>query len=153
MGKRKELDFEINILPILDILSVLICFLLLTAVFVQIGTLDTRQAIGDNSTSSDSKNPPSIWITVENNGSVTLSLRDLPSTQKGQSLESEIPAHTSGVNWTQLNAKLQDLRAQWPDLKTGIVRPSPQTPYKDVIKLMDHLKEHKFDGVGLSPLG
>ena len=57
MSSKKDLNFEINILPILDILSVLICFLLLTAVWVQVGTLDTRQAIGDN-TSSAGKNPP-----------------------------------------------------------------------------------------------
>lgn len=150
MGK-KELNFEINILPILDILSVLICFLLLTAVWVQIGTIDTRQAIGDNTVTAG-KNPPSIWITVAQNGNVTLSLRDMPQ-MKAKSLESQIPANSNGVNWENLNSSLQALRNQWPDLKTGIVRPSPQTPYKDVIKLMDQLKQYKFDGVGLSPLG
>lgn len=146
---NKELNFELNILPILDILSVLICFLLLTAVWVQIGTLDTRQAIGDNTTTAG-KNPPSIWVTVEKDGALTLSLRDIPN--KGN-IESQIPGNRSGVNWESLSTKLQALRTQWPDLKTGIVRPSPRTPYKDVIKLMDHLKQYNFDGVGLSPLG
>ncbi len=146
---KKELNFELNILPILDILSVLICFLLLTAVWVQVGTIDTKQAIGDN-TATAGKNPPSIWVTVANDGVVTLSLRDLP---KAQSLESQIPRTTTGVNWESLNTKLQTLRNQWPDLKTGIVQPSSQTPYKDVIRLMDQLKQFKFEGVGLSPLG
>ena len=147
--KNKELNFELNILPILDILSVLICFLLLTAVWVQVGTIDTRQAVGDN-TLTTGKNPPSIWVTVGNDGNVTLSLRDLP---KAQTLESQIPRNASGVNWDSLNVKLQALRNQWPDLKTGIVQPSSRTPYKDVIKLMDQLKQFKFEGVGLSPLG
>lgn len=146
---KKELNFELNILPILDILSVLICFLLLTAVWVQVGTIDTKQAIGDN-TATSGKNPPSIWVTVANDGVVTLSLRDLP---KAQSLESQIPRTSTGVNWESLNTKLQALRNQWPDLKTGIVQPSSQTPYKDVIRLMDQLKQFKFEGVGLSPLG
>ncbi len=146
---KKELNFELNILPILDILSVLICFLLLTAVWVQVGTIDTKQAIGDN-TATAGKNPPSIWVTVANDGVVTLSLRDLP---KAQSLESQIPRTTTGVNWESLNTKLQALKNQWPDLKTGIVQPSSQTPYKDVIRLMDQLKQFKFEGVGLSPLG
>ena len=98
---KKELNFELNILPILDILSVLICFLLLTAVWVQVGTIDTKQAIGDN-TATAAKNPPSIWVTVANDGVVTLSLRDLP---KAQSLESQIPKTTTGVNWESLNTK------------------------------------------------
>ncbi len=146
---KKELNFEINILPILDILSVMICFLLLTAVWVQLGTLDTKQAIGDNSTAG-AKNPPSLWVTVEADGGVQLSLRDLP---KAKTLESRIAKSTKGVNWEALEAKLVDLRNQWPDLKTSVVRPEANTSYGDVIRVMDQLKKTAFEGVGLSPLG
>lgn len=145
----KELNFELNILPILDILSVLICFLLLTAVWIQIGTLDTRQAIGDNSTAGQ-KNPPSLWITVNTQGSVQLSMRDLPNKK---TYEENIQGNGRGVNWTALEQKLQNLRAKWPELKTGIVRPEAQASYGDVIRIMDKLKQFQFEGVGLSPLG
>lgn len=149
MSHKKSLDFEINILPILDILSVLICFLLLTAVWMQVGTLDTKQAIGDN-TATAGKNPPSLWITVATDGALTISLRDLP---KSAQLENQIQRTSEGINWNALEMKLQTLKKQWPDLKTGIVRPSAQTSYKDVIRLMDQLKASQFEGVGLSPLG
>ncbi len=148
-NKDKELNFEINILPILDILSVLICFLLLTAVWVQIGTLDTKQAIGDNSTAG-AKNPPSLWVTLDADGGVELSVRDLP---KLQTVETRLPRAGKGVNWTGLEAKLADLKLKYPELKTGIVRPGAQSSYGDVIKIMDHLKQNQFEGVGLSPLG
>lgn len=148
-NKDKELNFEINILPILDILSVLICFLLLTAVWVQIGTLDTKQAIGDNSTAG-AKNPPSLWVTLAADGSVELSVRDLP---KLQTVETRLPKSSKGVNWTGLEAKLADLKLKYPELKTGIVRPGAQSSYGDVIKIMDQLKQNQFEGVGLSPLG
>lgn len=146
---NKELNFEINILPILDILSVLICFLLLTAVWVQIATLDTKQAIGDNSTSG-AKNPPSLWVTLETDGAVQLSVRDLP---KLQQVETRLPKNGSKINWTALAMKLADLKKTYPELKTGIVQPGAQSSYGDVIKIMDQLKEQQFDGVGLSPLG
>ncbi|WP_347359694.1 biopolymer transporter ExbD [Bdellovibrio sp.] len=149
MSQKKELNFEINILPILDILSVLICFLLLTAVFVQIGTLDTKQAIGDNSTAG-AKNPPSLWVTMAADGGVQLSLRDLP---QAKVLESRITKSTKGVNWDALEGKLKALRDQYPDLKTSVVRPEANTSYGDVIRVMDHLKQSAFEGVGLSPLG
>lgn len=148
-NKDKELNFEINILPILDILSVLICFLLLTAVWVQIGTLDTKQAIGDNSTAG-AKNPPSLWVTLNADGAVELSVRDLP---KLQTVETRLPKSSKGVNWTGLEAKLADLKLKYPELKTGIVRPGAQSSYGDVIKIMDQLKQNQFEGVGLSPLG
>lgn len=149
MDHDKDLNFEINILPILDILSVLICFLLLTAVWVQIGTLDTRQAIGDNSTAGK-ENPPSLWITVDTQGTVQLSMRDLPNKK---TYEDKITNVGRNVNWAALEAKLTSLKQQWPELKTGIVRPEAQASYGDVIRIMDKLKQFQFEGVGLSPLG
>lgn len=146
---KKELNFELNILPVLDILSVLICFLLLTAVWMQLGTIDTKQAIGDNSTAG-AKNPPSLWVTLQKDGTVQLSLRDVP---QAKTLEDNVARTSAGVNWNSLESKIQNLRAQWPDLKTGIVRPEARTSYGDVIRIMDQLKKYQFDGVGLSPLG
>lgn len=149
MSQQKELNFELNILPILDILSVLICFLLLTAVWIQIGTLDTRQAIGDNSTAG-AKNPPSLFISVNTQGAIELSARDLPNSSR---YEESIKGSNKGVNWAALEEKLQALKEKFPDLKTGIVRPDGQASYGDVIRIMDKLKQFQFDGVGLSPLG
>lgn len=146
---KKELNFEINILPVLDILSVLICFLLLTAVWVQLGTLDTKQAIGDNSTSG-AKNPPSLWVTLQKDGTVQLSLRDVPQVKN---LEDSVSKTSTGVNWAALESKIQTLRTKIPDLKTSIVRPEARVSYGDVIRIMDSLKKNQFEGVGLSPLG
>lgn len=146
---KKELNFELNILPVLDILSVLICFLLLTAVWVQMGSIDTKQALGDNAISA-AKNPPSLWVTLQKDGTVELSLRDVPH---AKNLEHRVAKTAQGVNWESLDSKIQDLRNQWPDLKTGIVRPEARAAYGDVIKIMDQLKKNQFDGVGLSPLG
>lgn len=146
---KKELNFELNILPVLDILSVLICFLLLTAVWMQLGTLDTKQALGDNSTAG-AKNPPSLWVTLQKDGTVQLSLRDVP---QAKNLEDSIAKTTAGVNWSTLESKIQALRNKWPDLKTSIVRPEARASYGDVIRIMDQLKKNQFDGVGLSPLG
>lgn len=146
---KKDLNFEINILPVLDILSVLICFLLLTAVWVQVGTLDTRQAIGDNSTTG-AVNPPSLWVTLQKDGTVQLSLRDVP---KVKNLEDSVSKTATGVNWAALESKIQNLRSKIPDLKTGIVRPEARVSYGDVIRIMDSLKKNQFEGVGLSPLG
>ncbi len=150
---NKELNFEINILPILDILSVLICFLLLTAVWIQISTIDTKQAIGDNSL-SNGKNPPSLWVTLESDGAIQLSLRDLPKTTQAKvRLESRLAKTGKGIDWTALESKLSDLKKNIPELKTGIVHPGAQSAYGDVIKIMDQLKQNQIEGVGLSPLG
>jgi biopolymer transport protein ExbD len=146
---KKELDFEINILPILDILSVLICFLLLTAVWVQIGTLSTQQALGDN-TISKKDNPPSLWIGVDQGGNLRLSLRDVPA---ANGAETTLAGNQQGVNWNALNQKIQALKSQYPTLKTVVIRPEAKANYGVVIQLMDQLKHNELTDVGLSPLG
>jgi len=146
---KKDLNFEINILPVLDILSVLICFLLLTAVWLQLGTIDTKQALGDNATAG-AKNPPSLWVTLQKDGTVQLSLRDVP---RSTNLEDSVSRTATGVNWAVLESKIQTLRSKIPDLKTSIVRPEARVSYGDVIRIMDQLKKNQFEGVGLSPLG
>lgn len=144
---KKDLNFEINILPILDILSVLICFLLLTAVWVQIGTLDTKQALGDNSMSG-AKNPPSLWITMKNDG-LHFDLRDL-TTSSGRALQGTL---TGAINWVQVTSRIQAIHTQIPDLKTVVIRPDAKVNYGDVIHMMDQLKQNELTDVGLSPLG
>lgn len=148
-GDDKDLNFELNIMPVLDILSVLICFLLLSAVWVQIGTIDTRQAIGDNS-ASGAENPPSLVVMVDNKGGLQLQLKDLPN-KKTQELS--IGSQRGTINWMAFEQQLGDLKNQWPELKTSVVMPEAKASYGDVIKIMDKLKQFQFEGVGLSPLG
>lgn len=144
---KKDLNFEINILPILDILSVLICFLLLTAVWIQMGTLDVKQAVGDNSVSG-SQNPPSIFATVGTNA-VQLSLRDI---KVKLPREITVQNNAQGIDWTTVTEKLKVVKAQIPDLKTGIIMPAAHTNYGDVVKLMDNFKQNQITDVGISPL-
>lgn len=147
---KKDLDFEINILPILDILSVMICFLLLTAVWTQVGALSTKQAVGDN-TISKKENPPSLWIQVEKSGTLRLSLRDV-KTQNVQA-ETTLTGNSKGVNWVALTKKIQSIKSQFPKVNTVIIRPEAKANYGVVIQLMDQLKKNQMTDVGLSPLG
>lgn len=149
---KKNLDFEINILPTLDILSVLICFLLITAVWIQVGTIDTKQALGDNS-ASGAQNPPSLWVTVSNEGDLRLSLRDLKSRIAWTETDAVLNTRRGEIPWDLFNERIQRLKGMVPDLKTVVIRPEARTDYGDVIQLMDNLKKNQLLDVGISPLG
>src|SRR6185503_16822504 len=45
-GRRRSLDAEINLVPFIDLLSMCICFLLITAVWIQIGSVQVKQSRG-----------------------------------------------------------------------------------------------------------
>jgi biopolymer transport protein TolR len=98
---KKDLNFDLNIMPILDILSVLITFLLLTAVWVDLSSVDMKQAVGDNSLSG-ATNPPSIWAEVSKDGNVRFSLRDIKEKMKLEyyRLEKRFEHHSDGESKT-----------------------------------------------------
>ena len=45
-GTRKSLDFDLNLTSFIDLLSTITCFLLISAVWVQIGTMEIKQSHG-----------------------------------------------------------------------------------------------------------
>src|SRR4051812_41051685 len=45
-GGKRSLDAELNLVPFIDLLSMCICFLLMTAIWVEVGSLQIRQILG-----------------------------------------------------------------------------------------------------------
>lgn len=149
-GKRKELDFELNLIPAIDLLSVCICFLLLTAVWVHLGSLKLEQGTGEMN-ASGGINPPSLWIQVARTGDLTLSTRDLPSNSRGLQGSVLKSLGNGKVNREKLAQALAMIQLKMPSIATVIVRPQTQVPYGEVIAVIDKLKAAKVKDVGISP--
>jgi biopolymer transport protein TolR len=77
-GKKKHLDFEVNLIPFIDLLSTCICFLLLTAVWLNVGVLNVKQAVGGQPASETAKKP-TLWAAVGGTGEVAVEIRILRS--------------------------------------------------------------------------
>ena len=54
-GGKKSVDFQLNLIPFIDLLSVLISFLLMTSVWTQVAKIDVRQS---PNLPSDEPTPP-----------------------------------------------------------------------------------------------
>lgn len=145
---KKELNFEVNIMPVLDILSVMICFLLFTAVWTNIQTMDVKQAVGDNS-SSGSENPPSVWAIMAEDGHVEFSLRDIKSTSQRELTVSSV---NNQIDWNQVRTTLQNIKGAVPELKVALVMPKSRTDYGSVIKMLDQFRQLEINDVGIAPL-
>jgi len=64
-GKR-SLDFELNLVPFIDLLSCCIAFLLITAVWTQMAQLDTTQKLDGGGAGGDK--PKKVNITISGSG-------------------------------------------------------------------------------------
>jgi biopolymer transport protein TolR len=147
--RHKHLEFEINLIPAIDLLSVCICFLLLTAVWLHVGALNVKQAVGGQPASETAKKP-TVWAQINAKGDVSLDVRD-----------AHIPAKLAKVKIAGIDGKLNldgirdvamQLKTAEPALTTVLIQPQAATVYEDIIDVMDQFKKQGLIDLGVSPL-
>ncbi len=149
--ENKDLDFEVNLLPVISLLAVLISFLLLTAVWVNVGTLDVSQALG-NETQSDKENPPSIFAKFHKHGEFSLMLKDVKNAKESMRHITIASRKNNKFNKEDLTNYILSIKENFPELTTVVILPAESTPYEYIISTMDNFKEHGLKDIGISPL-
>lgn len=135
---KKSLDFELNLTSFIDLLSTCTCFLLISAVWVQIGTVEIKQSHGTDapavtkesfdldvvfkdpkelrlSLKKDGKQVKSIEVSAESNQAMLVKLNEAIGTQifsKDKKIEIAVATVTpkEGVNYGELVSALDVLR-------------------------------------------
>lgn len=148
MNNSKEVNFELNLLPVISLLAVLLSFLLLTAAWVQLGAHEVKQALGGE---SDSKATLiSLWIEISDSGSINLRVKQ--DVDKKALREILVQTQGNGVDQESLYEILQVLQKDLPDLKTALLMPSAKTKFNEVVAVMDTVKKANLRDVGIAPL-
>ena len=65
-GGKRDLDFTLNLVPFIDLLSCLVSFLLITAAWTQMGKLETQQKLDGGA--GGGEKPKKIHITIAPSG-------------------------------------------------------------------------------------
>jgi len=149
-NSNRDQTFELNLVPFIDVLSTCICFLLMTAIWINVGVLNVSQALGSEAPPGG-KNPPSVIADIKNDGTIQLSLKDVSARVK-KPVAYDVAAQNGRIDWERVEAYVATLQANIPDLKTALVMPSSHTKYEDVIRIMDLFKKSKITDIGLAPL-
>lgn len=150
MRKRhKHLEFEINLIPAIDLLSVCICFLLLTAVWLHVGALNVKQAVGGQPASETAKKP-TVWAQINAQGDVSLDVKDARVPAKLAKVK--IAGKDGKLNLDGIRDVAMQLKAAEPALTTVLIQPQAATLYEDIIDVMDQFKKQGLIDLGVSPL-
>lgn len=147
---KKHLDFEVNLIPCIDLLSVCICFLLITAVWLNVGSMDVKQAIGGQPQSDTSKNPL-VWVRMGEKGDFNLEVQH-SSAVPSSLTKIKISAREKKIDLEAFEKALASLKQIEPQLNTGLILPVASTSYEDIIDVMDKLKKNGMTDLGVSPL-
>ena len=148
--KKKDLAPEVNLVSFISLLSVLICSLLLTAIWIQIGSIDVKQAVGGQS-QAETKKVPSLWAFMKAEGTLVLQLQDAPRVKRGLR-KAKITGREGKLDKEALEAHVIELRKAIPNLNTALIQPQAESLYEDVIGLMDHFKAVGVKDLGVAPL-
>lgn len=149
-GRRRKQNFELNLIPFIDVLSTCICFLLVTTVFMNLGSFHVNQAIGSPSAKEDKKTG-TVTVSLGLKGDIRFEIKDVPS-YKGHNSIVTIHGDRGLVAFAQTDLFLQSFHAQAKDVKTALILPNPMTRYDDIIQLMSQLKKNSLDQIGIAPL-
>jgi biopolymer transport protein ExbD len=126
-GKKKSLDAVINLVPFIDLLSSLIAFLLMTAVWTQIATLQVGQQGSNNPAPPPPDPPPSLNLMVTEKGfNLNVGADNLAIEKAG-----------NDYNFDELNKRLGEVKANAPELNDVKVQAEDGVVYDVLVRVID----------------
>ena len=142
-GRRKSVDADLNLVPYIDLLTCMVAFLLITAVWTQLARLEVQQK-GQGNSESD-VNPPETKIAVM----VTDDGFALVVNNDQQPLEKK----SGELDYEGLTTALKGLKDTHPD-KTDIqVLSEDQIQFDSLVKTMDVAMAAGFPNISLLDSG
>jgi len=120
----------LNLTPMMDVLTVLVVFLLITAVFTSITVMDLN--VPTNTGESVSSKPNfAIEVIVRKSG---LEIAN------GSSVEAVIPKIDGKYDLKKLSEMLLSLKAQYPKKEDATVLMEPKVEYDYLVQVMDAVR-------------
>lgn len=149
-GRKKGMNFELNLVPFIDVLSTCICFLLVTAVFINLGSINTSQAVGSQA-DKQQKSTGSVVVSLGGAGDVRFEAKDVKGILKENALIT-IKGINGKIDYTKTEQWIAAFSSQAPATKTVLMMPNPTSKYDDLIQLMAQFKKNSMDQIGVAPL-
>ena len=112
-GRKKSMNFELNLVPFIDVLSTCICFLLVTAVFINLGSFSTSQAIGSEKSKQEEKKG-SVTVSLGHKREIRFEVKDVKGLRGSQALTT-IGGENGTVNFKRTQEWINSFAGQYAD--------------------------------------
>ncbi len=144
-GGKKALNVDLNLVPFIDLLTCLICFLLMAAVWVQIGKISVTQSGQGAPTEQTPEERQQLNLVV------AITPQGFLLTGNGQTLEGgDILKKDESYDYDRLGAKLKEVHGLFPDKNDIVVMSEDTIEYKDLINTMDVCLANEFPNISVS---
>lgn len=134
-GSGGSTDFDLNLAPIIDALTVLIAFMLASASFLSIGILDA--GIAAAGAQAKDTPPPPVSVTVEMGAGKSMVVK-----LQGKSNSTQTIAAKDG-EWDldALKENLNGVKSKWPGVDAVVLTADNSVEYRYVVKTMESIRK------------
>jgi len=160
--RRNIKEQNLDLTPIMNLVTILIPFLIMAAEFVQLAVIDsTLPAIGPPSPPEEEpdKPPLSLSLAITEMGVTVLGADAVlfpdgaPEMEEGDARPPTIPCSSGSVckgvddyDWDKLALKLGEIKDEYPDDENVILVPDNNIRYEIIVKTMDISRDDKSSG-------
>jgi biopolymer transport protein TolR len=139
-GRGRSQNFDLNLVPFIDLMSTIITFLIATAVWVQISSINIEQAISTPENPPpppDTPPTPPLTVHVRADG---ISVFRTPDKSKN------LPAlSTDQYDWEAVSTAIKAEKEAFPAEGQATIVTQDGVHYKHMIHALDISREHGFD--------
>jgi biopolymer transport protein ExbD len=138
VGGSGDGEVELNLAPIVDCFTVLIAYLLVSMSFISLGIFDVGvAATGDPAQAAEPATPPEIPLTL----SVAMNMANkLDVHISGGIMHIDqtvtLEAVPTGYDLEGLEANLEKIKTQYPDVKEVNISADPTVKYKAIVQVI-----------------
>lgn len=147
-GNGRRTSLELNLVPFIDLMSVLITFLLITAVWSQVSMIQIGSSIyGKKTDTAPVVTPPDADIVLK----LEVKASGYFLTVGKQLLN--IPMINDDYDEVGLVAQLEKAKQQYPNKMDAVIMMQDEIPYERLIKGMDGLLKSGFTAISVATGG
>lgn len=144
-GGKKQLNVELNLVPFIDLLTCLICFLLMAAVWIQIGKISVTQSGQGAPTEQTPEERERLNLVV------AITPQGFLVTGNGQTLEGgDILKKDNQYDFERLGQKLKEVHGLFPEKNDIVVMSEDTIQYQDLINTMDVCLANNYMNISVS---
>lgn len=143
---------ELNLLPVMNLMAVLIPFLLMAAQFVSLSVIDTALPSIKPGTPDPSAPKLNLWVAIRADGYVVSGTDPMLHRDGRDDLAVPCLTDTCGspdaYDVGELGKVLGWLKDEWPEEQTAVVAATPEVPFEVIVRTMDAVRGTRKDGPG-----
>lgn len=147
----RDANTDVNLVPFIDLMSVLITFLLITAVWSQVSMIQLGSSIYGKKQENPSEPPPPPPVHADI--PLRLDVKDFGFRLIIGSEKFQVPKASGAYNVAALMTRLKKVKTDYPEKQDAVITVDDEIAYEFLILGMDTLNQAGFPSISVSTVG